>query len=74
MAIVGYLKCGSLRRDAHFRSCGAHVGFDVVLELNEVLLEHANELPRGLVEFEFVLPGFLRIKEMRLDAGELCGY
>src|SRR5690242_17696580 len=60
-----------LRGDAHFRRRGAHVGVDVLLELHEVLLEHADQLARGLVELELVLPGFLRIEQVRLDAGEL---
>ena len=50
-----------LRGDAHFRRGGAHVGLDVLLELHEVLLEHIDQLARGLIEFELVLPGFLRI-------------
>ena len=38
------------RGDPHFRRGGAHVGIDVVLELHEVLLEHVDQLARGLVE------------------------
>ena len=40
-------------------------------ELHEVLLEHVDELARGLVELELVLPGLLRIEQVRLDPGEL---
>src|SRR5262249_40934698 len=46
-----------LRRDAHFGSGRAHVGIDVLLVFDEVLLEHAHQLARGLVERGFVLPG-----------------
>src|SRR5262245_38594962 len=45
-----------LRRDAHLGCGGAHVGIDVLLILDEVLLEHAHELARGVVEGGFVLP------------------
>ncbi len=61
-------KVVSLRRDAHLGRGRAHVGVDVLLVLGEVLLEHAHELARGLVEGGFVLPGLHRIEEVRLDA------
>src|SRR5882724_8869530 len=62
-----YGDCRLLRRDAHLGCGGAHVGVDVLLVLDEVLLEHAHQLARGVVEGGFVLPGLHRIKEMRLD-------
>jgi hypothetical protein len=43
----------------------------VALERDEVLLEHGDEVARGLVELRLVLPGLVRIEQMRLDAGEL---
>ena len=45
-----------LGRDPHLRRRRADVGFDVVLELHEVLLEHRDQLARGLVELGLVLP------------------
>src|SRR5215470_8424338 len=57
--------------DPHFRRGGAHVGIDVLLELHEVLLEHVDELARGLIELELVLPGLLRIEQVWLDAAKL---
>src|SRR5436190_2465183 len=48
--------CKSLSGDAHLGRRGAHLGVDIVLELGEVLLEHADELARGVVEGSFVLP------------------
>src|SRR5215468_7376334 len=39
-----------LRCDAHLGRGGAHVGVDVLLVLDEVLLEHAHQLARGLIE------------------------
>src|SRR5215470_20381379 len=62
-----------LRRDAHLGRSGAHVGIDVLLVLDEVLLEHAHQLARGVVEGGFVLPGLHRIKEMRLTPGTEVG-
>src|SRR5262249_8166655 len=61
----------SLRRNAYLGRGRAHVGVHVLLELHEVLLEHGDELARRLIELELVLPGLLRIEQMRLDAGQL---
>ena len=38
-----------LRGEADFRRGGAHVGVDMLLELDEVLLEHGDQLARRLV-------------------------
>src|SRR5665213_487612 len=51
-----------LRSDAHFRRRRLDVGGDVLLELQEVLLEHADQFARGLVEGRLVLPGLERIE------------
>jgi len=48
-----------------------HERVDVALEGDEVLLEHGDQLAGGLIELALVLPGLLRIEQMRLDAGEL---
>src|SRR3984957_10459175 len=62
---------GLLRGDADLGLGGADVGVDVALERHEVLLEHADECTRGVVELRLVLPGLVRIEQVRLDAGEL---
>src|SRR5580704_14869059 len=38
----------SLRRQPHFRRCGADVGVDVLFVFDEIVLEHAHQLARGL--------------------------
>src|ERR1700687_3527600 len=60
----------SLRRELHFRRGGADVGVDLGFELGEILLEHADQGPRGLVELGLVGPGLDGIEDMRLDAGQ----
>src|SRR5262249_39060985 len=55
-----------LRREADLGSGRAHVGIDVLLVFDEVLLEHAYQLARGLVERGFILPGLHRIEQVRL--------
>src|ERR1035438_3475114 len=64
----GETKRRSLRRDAHFRRRRLDVGRDVIFELGEVLLEHADQIARGLVELRLILPGLERVEQMRLDA------
>src|ERR1700722_13148858 len=64
------LYAGALfRRDPHLGRRRLDVGIDVGFVFDEVLLEHAHELARGLIEGRFVLPGLHRIEQMRLDAG-----
>src|SRR5271165_2906225 len=59
----------SFRRDADFGRGRAHLRVDVLFVLDEVRLEHADELARGVVEGGFVAPGLHWIEKMRLDAG-----
>src|SRR5215813_9832931 len=61
----------SLGREAHLGRGGLHVGVDVLLVLDEILLEHAHEVARRFVEFRLVLPGLERIEQVRLDALKL---
>src|ERR1700736_6492264 len=58
------------RREPYFRSGGTDVGIDLTFELGEILLEHADQRPRGFVELGLVSPGLDRIKDMRLNAGQ----
>jgi len=53
-----------LRRELHVgRSC-AHFGVDLGFELGKVLLEHADQAARGLVELVLVLPGVDRVEDL----------
>src|SRR5260370_11603786 len=60
-----------LRSDLHFGRRSAHIGVDLALELHEIVLEHRNELARGVVELGLVLPSLVRIEQVRLDARQL---
>src|SRR5260370_29550821 len=60
-----------LRSDLHFGRRSAHIGVNLALELHEIVLEHRNELARGVVELGLVLPSLVRIEQVRLDAREL---
>src|SRR5690242_396014 len=53
-----------LRGDPHFRRGRLDVVVDVRLELDEVVLEHAHQLARRLVELGFVLPGLVGIEQV----------
>src|SRR5215203_3926910 len=55
------------RGDVDLRRRGLHFGVYGLLELREVLLEHANELARSLVEYLLVGPGSLRIEQIGID-------
>src|SRR5713101_6214931 len=57
-----------LRRDAHLRRGGLHVGVHLAFEAHEIVAEHAHQLARGLVEVGLVAPGLERIEQVRLDA------
>src|SRR6185369_17890329 len=46
-----------LRRELEVRRGGADFGVDLGFELGKVLLEHADQRTRGLVELGLVLPG-----------------
>src|SRR5581483_7171282 len=56
------------RREPHFRRGGTHVGIDVALEGGEILLKHADELARGVLEFGLVGPRLRWMQNMRLHA------
>ena len=71
LSVVAPAAASSLGGDTHLGGGGADVGVHVGLERDEVLLEHGDEASRGLVELRLVLPGLVRIEQMRLDAGEL---
>src|ERR1700733_5989387 len=58
------------RGELHFRRGGADIGIDQALEFGEVLLEHADQRTRGLVELNLVGPSLDRIEDMRFDAGQ----
>src|SRR5437016_13321110 len=62
------------RRELYFRRGGTDVGVDLRFELGKILLEHANQRARGLVELGLVGPGLDRIEDMRLDAGQRGRY
>src|ERR1700712_1676778 len=64
----------SLRREFYFRRGGADLGVYLRFEPGEILLEHADQRPRGLVELGLVLPGLDRIEDMRLDPGKRGGH
>src|ERR1039458_777699 len=53
--------------ELHFRRGGADIGIDLRFELGEVLLEHADQRTRGLVELSLVGPGLDRIEDMRFE-------
>src|SRR5258707_15863167 len=61
----------SLRRELYFRRGGADVGVDLGFEFCKILLEHADQRTRGLVELDLVGPGLDRIGDLRVDAGQL---
>src|SRR5260370_517050 len=57
-----------LRRDAHLRRGGFHVGVHLTFEAHEIVAEHAHQLARGLVEVGLVAPGLERVEQVWLDA------
>src|SRR6266436_320785 len=61
---------GDQTGELHFRRGGADVGVDLGFEFCKVLLEHADQRARGLVELGLVGPGLDGIEDMRLDAGQ----
>ena len=58
-----YQRAALLRRQLQIRRGGADVGVDLGFELGKILLEHADQRARGLVELGLVLPGVDRIED-----------
>src|ERR1700719_4885187 len=58
----------SLRRELHLGSGGADVGVDLGFEFGKILLEHADQRARSLVELSLVLPGIDRIENVARHA------
>src|ERR1700686_4106496 len=54
----------SLRRELDLGGGGADIGVDLGFELGKILLEHADQRARGLVELALVLPGFDRVENL----------
>src|ERR1700749_3125692 len=64
----GYRVAYLLRGELDLGRGRANVGIDLGFELGEVLLEHADQRARGLVEFGLVLPGIHRVENFARHA------
>src|SRR6266404_5894965 len=62
------------RRELYFRRGGADFSVNLRFELGKILLEHADQRARGLVELGLVGPRLDRVEDMRLDAGQRGRY
>src|SRR5438067_2240073 len=57
-----------LRRELHVRRGRTDLGVDLGFKLGKVLLEHADQRARGLVEGVLVLPGVDRVEDLARHA------
>src|SRR5260370_26422087 len=55
-----------LRSDLHFGRRSVHIGVNLAPDMQEIVLEHRNELPRGGVHLSLVLASLVLIEQVRL--------